>query len=75
MREETPVSQVALPTYSPTPSNPRRLWVRQLSAQQVAVVKQMRERIRELKKNGLKPMNIYNYWLGRHLPLWALAAT
>jgi hypothetical protein len=29
----------------------------------------MWEQIRELKKNGLRPMNIYNCWLGQHLPL------
>jgi hypothetical protein len=28
----------------------------------------MREWIHKLKKNGLKPMNIYNYGLGQHLP-------
>jgi hypothetical protein len=73
MREETPAGQLTLPTYSPVPSKPRRLWVRQLSVQQVAVVKRMQEQIRELKKNGLKPMNIYNCWLGQHLPPWVPA--
>jgi hypothetical protein len=68
MKEETPAGQVALPTYSPVPSNPRWLWVRQPPAEQVAVVKRMREWIRELKKNGMKPMNVYNCWLGQHLP-------
>jgi hypothetical protein len=58
MGEETTAGQVALPTYSPLPSNPRRLWVRQLPVQQVTVEQRMREQIRKLKKNGL----------GQHLP-------
>jgi hypothetical protein len=46
-----------------------------LSKEQATVVKLMRARIRELKANGLKHFNIYNSWLARHLPPYALAPT
>jgi hypothetical protein len=75
MREATPEDEIALPQYSPEPSLPRRLWVRQLPKEQATVVKLMRARIRELKANGWKPINIYNSWLNRHLPPFVLAAT
>jgi hypothetical protein len=68
MREATPEGEPALPQYSPEPSLPRRLWVKQLPKEQAAVVKLMQARTRELKANGLKPMNMYNSWLARHLP-------
>jgi hypothetical protein len=68
MREETPEDEVALPQYSPEPSRPRRIWVKQLPKEQATVVKLMRACIRELKTNGLKTINIYNAWVSRHLP-------
>jgi hypothetical protein len=73
MREATPEGELALPQYSPEPSRPRRLWVKQLPEKQAVVVKMMQARIRELKADGLKSVNIYNYWLARHLPPYALA--
>jgi hypothetical protein len=61
MREATPEGEPALPQYSPEPSWPRRLWVKQLPKEQAAVVKLMRDHIQELKESGLKPVNVYNY--------------
>jgi hypothetical protein len=68
MKEVTPEGEPAIPQYSPVPSQPRRLWLKQLPKEQADTVKLMWARIRELKASGLKTINIYNAWLSRHLP-------
>src|SRR4051795_5382785 len=67
-QEETPAGEVAIPPFSLEPSRPRRLGVKKLSGDLQAVVDLMLARLCELKKDGLKPINVYNCWLGRCLP-------
>jgi hypothetical protein len=68
MKEETPEGEPAIPAYSSTLSRPHQLLIKYLPKGQAEVVRQMQNRIRELHRNGLKSVNIYNAWLGRHLP-------
>jgi hypothetical protein len=42
--------------------------VKYLPKGQAEVVRKMRTHIRELQMSGLKTVNIYNAWLGRHFP-------
>src|SRR4051812_15405578 len=66
-QEETPAGKVAIPSFSLEPSRPRRLGVKKLPGDLQAVVDLMLARLCELKKDGLKPINVYNCWLGRSL--------
>src|SRR3954464_13716850 len=67
-REETPAGEVAIPPYTSEPSRPRRLGVKKLPEDLRAVVDLMLARLCKLKKEGLKPINVYNCWMGRFLP-------
>src|SRR3954451_14314814 len=67
-REETPAGEVAIPPYTSEPSRPRRLGVKKLPEDLRAVVDLMLARLCELKKEELKPINVYNCWMGRFLP-------
>src|SRR4051812_33579920 len=67
-REETPAGEVVIPPYSSEPSRPRRLGVKKLPEDLRAIVDLMLARLCELKKEGLKPINVYNCWMGRFLP-------
>src|SRR4051812_12256114 len=66
-REETPAGEVAIPLYSSEPSRPRCLGVKKLREDLRAVVDLMLARLCELKKEGLKPINVYNCWMGHLL--------
>ena len=50
------------------PSQPRRLHVTRLPEAVDGMVELMLARLRELKGDGLKAVNIYSCWIGRHLP-------
>jgi hypothetical protein len=73
VREVTPVDEVAMPQYTMEPSVPRFLKIKQ-----IAMAKQMVERMDQLEEQGLKSINLYNCWLGRRLiplatrahPMW-----
>jgi hypothetical protein len=67
-----------MPEFSMEPRVPRFLRVKALPERQYALVGQMLERILQLKREGLRPVNLYNCWLQRRLvplqrrahPMW-----
>ena len=67
-REVTPDGEIALPMFTMEPSRPRRLHVRRLPEAAESMVELMLGRLRELKDDGLKAVNVYSCWVGRHLP-------
>src|SRR3954453_3428096 len=58
---------MVIPPFSSEPSRPRRLGMKKLPEDLRAVVDLMLARLCELKKDGLKPIIVYNCWLGRSL--------
>jgi hypothetical protein len=67
-KEVTPSGELALPEFTMEPSRPRRLNVKKLPEAAQAMVEVMLNRLRELKFEGLKAVNVYSCWVGRHLP-------
>ena len=68
MLESTPLGQQAIPQFTSELSQPKNLQAVRLSAEERAIVAAMRARIEELKKEGLKTINVYNCWLARRIP-------
>ena len=67
-KEVTPSGELALPEFTMEPSRPRRLNVKKLPEAAQGMVEVMLNRLRELKAEGLKAVNVYSCWVGRHLP-------
>jgi hypothetical protein len=65
VKEVTLEGEVEMLEYSMEPSVPRFLKVKALPEGQYALVGQMLERIFELDREGLNPVNLYNYCLDR----------